>query len=199
MADVFDGIKIWKHTGQGEANLAYLRDKYGNQLTYVADPKKYRLDRLWERSQVEVITIRFLDEDGDPVPGVAGRYEFYGNVVPVKSNAEGIIDWVFKSNDAAYDRRSERGPFTFKTDDGGLELIGLGTPMRNATINHDSMSWDVIVNPSKPVIPPVTPPGNPYVGMNRQDVLALRALMVVSRDKADEGIRLIDRVLSGEP
>lgn len=54
--------------------------------------------------------------------------------------------------------------------------------------------------PTDPPVPPVVPPpGNPYVGMNRQDVLALRALMVVSRDKADEGIRLIDRVLSGEP
>ena len=198
MADVFDGIPIEGHTGTGPKPLSYLRDKYGNQLTYVADPKKYRLDRLWERSQVEVITIRFLDEDGNPVPGVSGRYEFYGNVVPVKSNPEGIIDWVFKSNDAAYDRRSERGPFTFKTDDGGIELIGLGTPMRNATINHDSMSWDVIVNPSKPVPPVVVPPpGNP--GVNRQDLLAIRANLVASRDAANSGIDYIDRVIEGRP
>lgn len=53
--------------------------------------------------------------------------------------------------------------------------------------------------PTEPPPPVTPPPGNPYAGMSKADVLALRALMVVSRDKADEGVRLIDRILSGEP
>jgi len=51
--------------------------------------------------------------------------------------------------------------------------------------------------PVPPVVPP--PPGSPYVGMNEQDVLGLRALAVASRDAADESIRRIDRFLEGVP
>lgn len=46
--------------------------------------------------------------------------------------------------------------------------------------------------------PPVTPPA-PGVGINRADVLAIRANLVASRDAAINGIAYIDRILSGEP
>ena len=49
-----------------------------------------------------------------------------------------------------------------------------------------------------PVVPPVVPPpGNP--GVNRADLLAIRANMVASRDAAESGISYIDRVLEGIP
>lgn len=53
--------------------------------------------------------------------------------------------------------------------------------------------------PTEPPPPVTPPPGNPYAGMNKQDVLALRALLVASRDNADQGIRLIDRIMEGTP
>ncbi len=59
--------------------------------------------------------------------------------------------------------------------------------------------WEhgVGTTPVPPVVPPT--PGGPYVGMNRQDALALRALMVASREKADEAVGALDRYLEGTP
>lgn len=46
--------------------------------------------------------------------------------------------------------------------------------------------------------PPVTPP-TPGIGINRADVLAIRANLVASRDAAINGIAYIDRLLEGAP
>lgn len=52
--------------------------------------------------------------------------------------------------------------------------------------------------PTEPV-PPVVPPdpGNP--GVNRPDLLAIRANLVASKDAAEAGISHIDRILEGRP
>lgn len=162
MADVFDNIPLEKHTGQGKMTVAELRAKYGPGLTFTAVDRLKRITRGWERSQVQVLTIHFVDANGNAVVGLEGRY-FWPNGpeegFPVKSDYKGDLDWAF-SAPSFYDPPSEVGPYTFKTE--GLTISGMGSPSKNHAYNHDSMSWDVLVNPTGPTPePPDTEPEPP--------------------------------------
>lgn len=156
--DVFTGIPLEKHTGGGPMTVEELRAKYGPDLTFSATATKRKVVRGWERSQVQVIVLHFQDNNGTPVPGIQGNYFWPDSPpdgVPVTSNGDGNIDWAF-SGDSFYDPRTERGPYTFKGD--GITFSGMGSPSKNMPVNHDSMSFDIVVNPADPVDPPTEPP-----------------------------------------
>lgn len=161
MADVFAAIPLERHTGLGWMTVAELRQKYGPGLQFTVDPAKFRIVRGWERSQVQVLTLHFQTDAGGPVSGVKGRYFWPGSPeegLEVTSNGDGNIDWAF-SAPSFYDPPAEVGPYTFKAD--GLTITGMGSPSKNHPYNHDSMSYDIVVNPvsAGPVEPPpVTPP-----------------------------------------
>lgn len=200
MADVFTGIPIEMHTGQGPGTLAWLRGKYGTRVRAEVDLTHYRIAQIWEVSQQRTMIIRFWDQYGDPVIGLKATMNYYGNVVPVVSNENGEIHWVVNIEDASFDRRTEEGPFTLITDDGGLKIVGLGTPMKNATINHDMLCFTVIVGAGSPVvIPPIVPPspGNP--GVTMADLDRLSAAFTRIKGEAEHELSFLQRLRNNEP
>lgn len=167
MPDVFATIPLEKHTGQGPMTVAELRAKYGPGLTFSADDDRKRIVRGWERSQVEVLTLHFVDNYGHGVPGIEGAY-FWPDApsggVAVVSDGNGNIDWKFSSPSYYNVDAGEAGPYKFVTN--GLTISGMGSPSKNHPYNHDSMSFDILVNPTTsapsptPDPPPVVTPPN---------------------------------------
>lgn len=193
MADVFDGVRLEKHTGQGPMTVAELRAKYGGGLSVSANPSMFRILRGWERSQVEVIVLHFQDNDGDPVVGLEGRYFWPNSPVdghPVFTNGEGNIDWAF-NNGSYYDPRTEIGPYTFKAP--GLTIQGLGSPSKNMPVNHDSMSFDILVSPAGPPPLPDPDPGIPPAD-NTAVIASLRSSIVVMQQQINRMLDMIGQL-----
>ena len=163
MVDTLAGIPIEKHTGQGAGTIAWLRGKYGatSPDIYIANPTALRIKRIWERSQVQVIVIHFEDRYGNPVAGVKGRYFWPGapeEGIEVTSNGDGNIDWAFSSG-SFYDPRFEEGPYRFEMH--GLVIARMGSPSKNLPVNHDSLSYDIIISPGDQPPPDPEPPTTP--------------------------------------
>jgi hypothetical protein len=103
--------------------------------------------------------------------------------------------------------QGQRGPHRVKAQ-GDSETVtgwGLAQDVPDAPSMSDDnryltliVVWQYGTSATPTPEPPVTPPA-PGVGINRADVLAIRANLVASRDAAINGIAYIDRILSGEP
>ena len=192
MADCFANVPIASHDLK-DKTLAWLRDRYGDSPQVALDGSQWRVSLVWEQSAAMSCGVKLLDENGAAIIGFPVIIGWGDTSIPTRTNGEGWVD--VPTNGGNYSPPN-KGPMFIRAADGSWSYTGIG--WRDAT-NHDHLNLNIVRGSyTPPVVTPPTP-GNPYVGMNKQDVLALRANMVVSRDKADDAIRLIDRFLEGTP
>lgn len=197
MADCFANVPITSHDLK-DKTVAWLRDRYGDSPQVVLDGSKWRVGLVWEQSAAMSCGVKLLDEHGDAIVDFPVVIGWPGVTIDTKTNGDGWVD--VPTNGGNYSPPN-KGPMFIRAADGSWNYTGIG--WRDAT-NHDHLNLNIVrgaftppTEPVPPVVPP--PPGSPYVGMNEQDLLGLRALAVASRYAGDESIRRIDRFLEGRP
>lgn len=193
MVDCFANVPIISHDLKDQS-LTWLRMRYGQSPQVTLDASRWRVALVWEQSAAMTCGVRLLDEHGDFIPGFPVVIGWPGVAIGTKTNGEGWVD--VPINGGNYSPLASKGPMFIEAEDGSWKYTGIG--WLNAT-NHDHLCLNIQRANGTVPPPPPPPPGNPYAGMSKADVLALRALLVTSRDTADQGVRLIDRVLEGIP
>jgi hypothetical protein len=107
-------------------------------------------------------------------------------------------------NAGSYYWPGQRGPHRVKVqgDSDTVEGWGLAQDVLDQPPDNRYLTlivvWQYGTSSTPAPNPPVTPP-TPGIGINRADVLAIRANLVASRDAAINGIAYIDRLLEGTP
>lgn len=195
MTDCFTGIPITSHDLQ-RRDVAWLRGRYGDSPQLDWDTTRWKPVAVWEQSAAMTCGVRLLDKHGNPIADFPVVIGWPGIEIQAKTNGTGWVDVPINGGNYS---PPNTGPMFIRAADRSWEYTGIGWV--NGT-NHDHLNVTIQESDGTSTTPtpepPVTPPA-PGVGINRADVLAIRANLVASRDAAINGIAYIDRILAGEP
>lgn len=175
MADCFQGVPIFDHTGQ-RRDLAWLRGRYGQSPQFTANG--WEVTRVWEQSQAMTCGVMVADEGGGALLGYDCVIGWFSVSIEAETRDQGWID--VPINGGQYNASAgATGPMFIRAKDGSWSYTGIGWPYAT---NHDHLNLDLRRRPGGQPPPggggPVDPGDAAAIDAAQERIRQAQALLV---------------------